>query len=216
MAEERTRGIDVSHYQGKIDWQTVAGTGISFAFIKATDGLAKIDPKFEVNWRRAQAVELRRGAYHFFHAQQDSERQAQVFLAMLRKDHGELPPVLDFETLDGASVDHALCGAKQWMEIVENEIGKKPILYTGPAFWTTTMGSVEIFADHPLWIAHYTDSDHPNVPQPWRNWAFWQKSEKGLIAGIKGPVDLDIYVGTVMELDASCERIHKKSAAIGS
>ncbi|MGZ4787934.1 MAG: glycoside hydrolase family 25 protein [Terriglobales bacterium] len=216
MAEERVRGIDVSHYQGVIDWTEVAKAGVEFAFTKATDGMSGSDSMFQRNWTRAQAAGLRRGAYHFFRAQQDSERQAQCFVAMLREDRGELPPVLDFETLTGACVEQALRGAQRWMEIVEEECGRKPILYTGPAFWMTNLAGSSVFADYSLWIAHYTKVSKPNVPSAWRDWTFWQYSEQGSIPGVLGPVDLDYFAGNITELDAFCGRIYQKSAAIGS
>ena len=216
MAEERVEGIDVSHYQGEIDWQTVAGADVRFAFIKSTDGTGAADPLFFQNWVRASEAGLRRGAYHFFRAQQDPERQAQRLIAMLEGDYGELPPVLDFEVLGDTSVEKALDGAKRWIDIVEKACGHKPILYTGPAFWTSTLKGSGLFATYPLWIAHYTKAANPTVPSAWKNWTFWQYSEGGVVGGVRGPVDLDYFVGNISELDVFCERIHKKSAAIGS
>ena len=99
MAEAVIEGIDVSHYQGTIDWSKVAGAGKTFAFIKASDGTVGADPTFAYNWSRARQAGLRRGAYHFFRPITDALQQAQHFLRQLGDDHGELPPVLDFELL---------------------------------------------------------------------------------------------------------------------
>jgi lysozyme len=216
MTEQRVSGIDVSHFQGTIDWNAVAKADIAFAFIKATDGEHGNDPLFGANWSKAREAGLKRGAYHFFRAQQDPERQAQRFLAMLGTDPGELPPVLDFEVLGEASPEQGLSGAQRWAEIVEKRSGRTPMLYTGPAFWNTTLKASAILSDHALWIAHYTSANQPKLPSPWRDWTFWQYSEKGRIPGIHGPVDLDCFNGTLTELDDLCERIEQKSAAIGS
>lgn len=216
MAEAKIQGIDVSHYQGAIDWKAVAKAGMVFAFIKATDGVGGSDLRFSANWIGARAAGLRRGAYHFFRAQQYSERQAQRFLAMLGDDAGELPPVLDFEILGDVSADQALRGAKRWMDMVEQACGRKPILYTGPAFWQKALGGSSQFAHHELWIAHYTTNRQPNLPAAWDRWTFWQYSEKGNVPGIQGPVDLDYFHGNLTELDDLCGRIQEKSVVIGS
>jgi lysozyme len=212
-SETMPRGIDISHFQGRIDWSAVMQGGIAFAFIKATDGIGAVDPLFRANWNQARDAGVRRGAYHFFRAQQDSERQARNYLSMVKGDEGELPAVLDFELLGGASAEEALGGAKRWMEIVENEGDRKPVLYTGPAFWNTSLRSSALLAEYPLWIAHYTAALEPQVPRAWRRWAFWQHSEKGSVAGVSGPVDLDRFNGTVMELDALSVRIQEKEVA---
>ena len=211
MADEKVRGIDVSHFQGAIDWSAVAKAGSDFAFIKASDGMRGGDPMFATNWSQAKAVGLRRGAYHFFRTQQDSERQAQQLLAMLGTDSGELPPVLDFELLGEASPEQALAGAQRWMAIVEESCGREPIVYTGPAFWSAMLRNSPVLSDHRLWIAHYTLASRPTLPSAWRDWTFWQYSEKGRVSGIHGPVDLDYFHGTMMELDALCERIEQRA-----
>lgn len=215
ISETMPRGIDVSHFQGRIDWAAVVQGGMAFTFIKTTDGIAGSDPLFRANWHQTRDVGLKRGAYHFFRAQQDSERQAHNFLAMLKGEAGELPPVLDFELLGGASAEQALNGAKRWMEVVENECGRKPMLYTGAAFWNTSLNSSALLAEHPMWIAHYTEASQPQMPRAWSRWDFWQHSEKGSVAGISGPVDLDRFNGTLMELNALCARIQQKEVAIG-
>lgn len=215
MAEAMVQGIDVSHFQGTIDWAEVAKAGKAFAFIKATDGCGVGDPMFRANWSRARAAGLRRGAYHFFRAQQDAKRQAKHFIATLGDDRGELPPVLDFESLDDTSAEEALRGAQRWMELVEEASRRKPILYTGPAFWCASLHESSLLAEYPLWIAHYTVAIQPHVPSAWKRWTFWQHSEKGLAPGIGGPVDLDRFNGTLTELDLPCARIQEKSATIG-
>jgi lysozyme len=208
IVELRAKGIDVSHYQGQIDWQAVAGAGIEFVFIKATDGCRFEDPMFETNWQGAGEAAIRRGAYHFFRPQQDATQQAKNFLSAITGQTGELPPVLDFELLAGMSVDEAQHRAETWMQVVERETRAKPILYTGPSFWRDSLNNSELFAQHPLWIAHYTGAERPILPIAWAEWTFWQHSEKGFVPGIKGPVDLNWFCGTATELDCICARIN--------
>jgi lysozyme len=216
MAEAAVHGIDVSHYQGSIDWGAVAKSGIDFAFIKATDGAGAGDPMFASNWKGARDAGIRRGAYHFFRPLIGALQQAQRFISKLGGDWGELAPVLDFEILDGASANAALDAARRWMETVEEACGRKPILYTGPALWTSSLHDSQLFAEHPLWIAQYTSAPQPRVPKAWKEWTFWQHSEKRAVPGISGPVDLNRFHGTLMELDALCARISIKSATAGS
>ena len=208
-------GIDVSHFQGQIDWEKVAGSGVKFAFIKATDGAAGTDARFDANWREAKAAGVRSGAYHFFRAEQDAEQQARLFVRKLNDDWGELPAVLDFEVLGQATAEQAIDGAVRWMELVEAASGKRPMLYTGPSFWKAQAKDSAAFCDYPLWIAHYTSGAHPSLPAAWKQWTFWQHSEQGSVPGITGPVDLDRFYGNAMELAALGARISLKSATAG-
>jgi lysozyme len=207
---ERAKGIDVSHYQGKIDWEAVAQADITFAFIKATDGCNCVDPMFNMNWSNAGVAGIQRGAYHFFRAQQDPKQQAANFLSTTGHCAPELPPVLDFESLAGMTVEQALRNAHIWMDIVKTETGLLPILYTGPSFWRDALKNNDEFARHPLWIAHYTSAAEPIFPTAWNQWMFWQHSEKGCVAGIKGPVDLNWFRGNATELPGFCTRISKQ------
>jgi lysozyme len=208
-------GIDVSHFQGLIDWRKAAELDVKFAFIKATDGIAGIDAMFDTNWLASKAAGVRRGAYHFFRAEQDAERQAQSFISKLNEDWGELPGVLDFEVLGSASADQALNGVMCWMELVEAASGRMPLLYTGPSFWKTQVKDSNAFSTHALWIAHYTSALRPALPSAWKQWTFWQYSEQGNVPGIKGPVDLDRFSGNVMELEALGARINTMKATAG-
>jgi len=212
MAEASLQGIDVSHYQGKIDWQKVVAAEQAFAFIKATDGIGTGDSMFAANWKGARSAGIRRGSYHFFRPLTSPLQQSKSFLAKLGDDLGELPPVLDFELLGGASAGQALSGAKEWMDVVEAATGRKPILYTGPSFWSSTLHDAPVFTGHHLWIAQYTSAAAPRIPSPWSKWTFWQHSEMGVVPGIAGFVDLNRFNGTLTELEHLCERISLQSA----
>ena len=204
-AAARMSGIDVSHFQKQIDWEQVQRGGIAFAFIKATEGSTLADFLFARNWSEAKVAGVLRGAYHFFRPQVNPLAQAQFFLRRLKSDPGELPPVLDVEVLTGDTTPGMIIqAAHQWMETVEAELGKKPILYTGSAFWRSTLKNSNAFLDHPLWVAHYTLRPNPQVPKPWQQWTFWQFSQQGRMAGIEGNVDLDVFNGTAADLDNFC------------
>jgi GH25 family lysozyme M1 (1,4-beta-N-acetylmuramidase) len=192
-------GIDVSHYQGAVDWTKVAANA-SFAFIKATEGETSIDPKFASNWAGAQAVGLPVGAYHFFDPAQDAGIQAQHFCDVLDTVTGKrLPPVLDIEKTGGVSQALILTKVQKWMDLVEQHAGQKPLLYTYTSFATQIRLS-KAFSAYKLWVAQY------GVKTPrlcgWAAWTFWQRSQTGKIPGITGSVDLNQFAGTIGELHA--------------
>jgi lysozyme len=203
-AAARVSGIDVSHFQQGIDWEQVRQAGITFAFIKATEGVNVVDAFFNHNWHKAKMARVLRGAYHFFRPQLDAEAQAEFFLDKVRNDPGDLPPVLDVEVLSNTALERAIAGARRWLEIVASRLACKPILYTGSAFWRNTLKNSPAFSDYPLWIAHYTTGPDPLVPSAWPKWMFWQFSQLGKLAGINGNVDLDVFNGSALELEAFC------------
>jgi lysozyme len=183
-------GIDVSHHQGQIDWPAVRQSGICFAFIKSTEALTFTDPMFVSNWEAAKNAGIIRGAYHFFRPQAHPEMQASHFLAQLKNDPGELPPVLDVEVLDGLAPRQLLARAKACADAITRTL-TRPILYTGASFWRDTLEDSAAFAAHPLWIAHHTSALSPTVPNAWSTWTFWQHSQHGCVPGINGHVDLN-------------------------
>jgi lysozyme len=195
MTQTPLQGIDVSHYQGTIDWQQVAQAGIRFVFVKATQGITVVDPQFQTNWQGAKAAGLLRGAYHFFEPDDDPGLQVQNLLAALGDDPGELPPALDVET-HGDAVQ-ILAGVQMWISLVEAALGRTVILYTSPGFWKT-LGAPGL-PGQPLWIAEYGVSA-PKLPAGWTDWTFWQSSQSGTVAGIQGAVDLDEFQGTLEDL----------------
>jgi lysozyme len=205
-ATARMSGIDVSQFQREIDWQQVRRAGITFAFIKATDGVSGCDPFFTPNWQKARVAHIRRGAYHFLRPQIDAEQQAHFFLGKLNQDAGELPPVLDVEVLTSTTPDGLIASARTWLDVVKSELNCLPILYTGSAFWRNTLRNSDKFVEFPLWIAHYTTAPNPLMPSAWKKWTFWQFSPVGKVAGVTGNVDLDVFNGDAADLDAFCFR----------
>jgi lysozyme len=201
-------GIDVSHHQGTIDWDDVAGDGISFAFIRVSDGLYQ-DREFVRNWSEARRVGIVRGVYQFFRPGRDAVDQADLLLERMGTlEPDDLPPVLDVEDADGYSASQILDGMQEWMDRIESVTGRVPIIYTGKYFWQDEVGASTRFVDHPLWIAQYGRTC-PDLPDQWAGWAFWQTSESGRVSGISGAVDTDLFNGNreaLMALTAATSR----------
>lgn len=192
------RGIDVSHHQGAIDWTQVHPAGVRFAFMKATEGETYVDSEFSTNWANSKAGGLLRGAYHFFRAGSSAETQADHFLSTVDLSPGDLPPVLDVELSDGVESTPVIAGVQAWLASVQDAVGVKPILYTSPGFWNGL--GTDRFGNYPLWVAHY-GVEEPRLPSGWTAWTFWQYSDSGTTDGVDGNVDLDVFNGTLEELE---------------
>ena len=190
-------GIDVSHFQGAIDWSAVAASGKTFAIVKATEGIDYIDPSFEEHWNGVRQHGLLRGAYHFYIAHDDAKTQAEFFLSTVPFEDGDLIPVLDVETRGEVPSDELLQGVQTWLELVEAKLGHRPMIYTDTNFWDT-LGSTA-FGQHPLWVAEYS-ADGPRLPEGWEGWQLWQFTQQGEVAGVTGQVDLSAFQGSVDEL----------------
>jgi len=196
-------GIDVSSYQGTIDWGKVAAAGVQYAFIRVSDGLSFPDAKFAENWVGARAHGLRRGAYQFFRSDEDPSAQAELLLrAMGPLSPGDLPPVIDVESTDAQTAATMTTNIGIWLDRVESVIQQAPIIYTGPNFWNTNVKTAA-FAHHPLWVAHW-GATCPSLPTAWSAWQLWQNSATGTVSGIgAGSVDLDVFNGDAAALSAA-------------
>lgn len=200
-------GIDISHHNaGDIVWDSLyvltdkRGKTIrdhhlakdirpvSFVFIKATEGVSMVDKDFKRNWQDAGRSGLRRGAYHFFRSSKDGEAQARLFIKTVGDlRFKDLPPVLDIETIHrGGSMKKLNEEALKWLETIEGHYGKKPIVYTGSSFARDWL-SKRITDNYPVWIAHY-EKDRPDFD----GWIFWQFTDKAVVKGVPGPVDLSV------------------------
>jgi lysozyme len=197
-------GIDVSYYQETINWKQVRRAGVVFAFVRVSDGSTFPDPLFAANWAAAARVGVMRGSYQYFRPEEDPITQADLVVAALQTDRGELPPVLDVENDGGRSAAQIARGIELWIDRVRDKLHVEPIIYTGPDFWRTKVGGAD-FRDRPLWLAHYTRSC-PTIPAPWTAYTFWQHTDSGKVPGIYGPVDLDVFAGTFAELEEFARR----------
>ena len=200
-------GIDVSRYQDRINWEEVKkmkvdSIKISFAFIKATEGKTRIDRYFSINWKNAKRNKLIRGAYHFYCPQISSKLQAENFISNVKLEKGDLPPVLDIETLAfGYHIDNTIKGIKNWLKIIEKAYNIKPIIYTNIDFYNNYLAEEE-FGDYPLWIAHYY-KEKVSINQVWY---FWQHNDRGKVNGISGNVDFNVFNGDMSDLQDFCKK----------
>jgi lysozyme len=188
-------GIDVSHHQDNIDWDevkkmNVQNVKINFAFIKATEGLSGVDNNFRRNWFNAKIAGIPRGAYHYFIPSKSGKAQAENFMAAVQLQKGDLPPVLDIEQTNGASVEDIQQRTKDWLLMIEKQYKVKPIIYTNVDFYQNFLAGK--FDDYPLWIAHYLVQDKPRIE---RKWTFWQHNERGHVNGIDTIVDFNVFNG---------------------
>jgi GH25 family lysozyme M1 (1,4-beta-N-acetylmuramidase) len=196
------KGIDVSYYQGTIDWTKVKADGVQFAVIRVSDGTTTIDPKFETYWAGSRANGIVHGAYQFFRPGQDVIAQADLLLSKVGDMAADdLPPVLDVEAADGLSSTQVAAKVQQWVDHVTPVIGRAPIIYTGFYFWRDSVGGPDLTTS-PLWHAQYTSASCPNIAAPWTDWAIWQYSSSGSVNGIAGNVDMDRWNGDRASLDA--------------
>ncbi|UOQ54020.1 glycoside hydrolase family 25 protein [Hymenobacter cellulosivorans] len=188
-------GIDVSSYQGKIDWKTVAEHNVRFAFIKASEGVTLRDSRFPRNWKQARAAGIYRGAYHYFQPNYDGAKQANLFTRTVPLSPGDLPPVLDVEAPEFHDVAVMRRGVGTWLRLVERHYGVKPILYSNYSFYKRHLAGH--FDDYPLWLAHY-EVESPKLPRD--KWIIWQHSDEAYIPGIRGTVDFNVFQGNFENL----------------
>ena len=195
------QGIDISHYQGKIDWDKlhgalIEGTPVRFIIMESTEGNSLLDQNFADNFYQASQYGFIRGAYHFFVPGVDAKSQAEYFLKQVHLEEGDLPPVLDFEKTGNLTSKEIERNALEWLKTVEKEYHVKPILYTYYKFKQKYFSSKE-FDDYPYWIAHY----YVDTLRYQGEWKFWQHTDYGKVDGIKSYVDLNVYNGSMYDLE---------------
>lgn len=193
-------GIDVSRYQQLINWDTVATQPIDFVFLKATEGETLVDTHFKYNWATTKKKGLKRGAYHFFHPTLAATTQATNFINTVSLEYGDLPPVVDFEVINGVSKKQVIHRLRSWLNIIEKHYQIRPIIYTNQKLYKRYIA--DHFADHIIWMARY-NQDMPVMKHP-QDWHFWQYGNRGVVKGIEGPVDLNVFNGSYLELEKLC------------
>ena len=195
----QVHGVDVSRWQGDIDWVKLRTQGANFAFIKATDGGDHLDPMFQKNWRKAKEAGIRRGAYHFFYWCRVASSQAEWFIRNVPRDPDALPPVIDAEYNGESSCKKRLTRSQYvekiqvFSDMLERHYGKRPIIYTAPDFYEDNLSGE--FKNNPFWLRSV--AAHPSKRYPNRRWMFWQYSGSGLSHGVSGKIDLNVFSGSV-------------------
>ena len=217
------QGIDVSKWQGKIDWASVRSAGTQFAYIKATEGADHIDERFLENWQGARQAGVRRGAYHFMFWCRPAQEQAASFKRIVPNDPDALPPVLDLEWNGHSRTcpvrlprETALAYVKLMLREMEAHTGKRPIIYTDVAFHRDVLEGE--LPDYPHWVRSVAAEPHERYAN--RPWLMWQYTAAGRVPGIQTEVDLNAFYGGSAEwakfLATSCDpRLAARSACKG-
>lgn len=195
--------MDVSHFQGTINWSAVAAdpAKIVFGYAKASQGATVKDAQYKANYAGMRANGIIPGAYHFFDANVDVGLQVKNFLSMVPAlQQGDLPPALDVEATDGMTGTQIFKGVQEWIAQVQAALGCTPVIYTSASFWNDNniTGNTNLFATSPLWVAQYTSAPAPNLPKGASVYTFWQYSQSGSVAGMT--VDLDRFNGSMTQL----------------
>jgi lysozyme len=198
-APARIKGVDVSHYNGVIDWKKVKEAGYQFAFLKATEGVDLVDETFAANRRGAREAGLSVGYYHFFRPNDSVDAQVTFFIRTIgRLELDALRPVLDVEDpriWRHYTVQQRVAMIVDWCQKVKKSLGVTPMIYASPKFVEEILESAPELAAYDLWIANYNVPE-PNVPKPWTKWIFWQNNDKGTVPGINGEVDMNLFNGS--------------------
>lgn len=205
QAKYPVRGVDVSHYQGEIDFAAIKAQGMSFVFIKATEGSGTVDEKFAENWKNARSAGMLTGAYHFFSFGSAAETQAENFIAAVPYAEDALPPVIDLEYYSGSGSDKLSADDVRGMLRVliarfRETYGKTPIIYTTNACFEDYLADGALGEDFILWIRSVL-----KPPSGSLDWTLWQYNPRGVLKGYAGAeqfIDLNVFRGTEAELKA--------------
>ncbi len=198
------RGVDVSTYQGDIDWEVLSAQGISFAFIKATEGSSLVDPHFNFNYSEAQKQGISIGAYHFFSYDSPAETQAENFINTVTPFEGMLPPVIDLEFYgDNEKNPPSRDYVDEQLNILLNEIeehyGLKPIIYATEKSYQLFLSGA--YKHYDIWIRDVYF--YPKLSDG-RDWTFWQYTNRAKLKGYSGRekyIDLNVFCGSKDEFD---------------
>jgi len=207
-------GPDVSSWQhtgGAINWSAVAGSGKTFAFVKATEGINGTNPPytnpyFAGDFAGAGGAGLYRGAYHFGRPAlpvSTAGDQARQFVGVTGALHGalDLPPVLDLEATGGLNAADLTAWTATWLSTVQQLTGRLPMIYVSPGFWTSALANTTSLSTYPLWIARWTSAADPlPLPGGWTSWMFWQYTSTGSVPGITGNVDISRFCCSLAKL----------------
>ena len=185
-------GIDISHYQGKVFWETIGEhSKMHYVYMKATEGGDRIDATFERNIQMAHHYGLKVGSYHFYRPLADQQRQLQNFRSQCLPKEQDLLPMIDIESTGGLSTDVFCDSLFYFLDLVETAYHQKPLIYTGRNFYNKHLrGKID---DYKVMIAMYTDQE-PVVADD-RDITMWQYTGKGRIVGINGYVDKSRFMG---------------------
>src|SRR5271165_3848580 len=211
-------GIDVSKFQGEIDWSKVADSGVKFAWIKASEGGDHADERFQANWEGAKAAGVPRGAYHFVYWCRPPMEEMAFFEQNAPVEPDALPPVLDVEATPTSKTCHrhltqdaAIADMQVMLNEMERHYGKRPVIYTTVDFYRAILAD-GAFLDYPIWVR--STKYHPSVKYGPRAWHFWQYQSDGRVDGIGVKVDKDAFFGTRDQWEAFLREPNGRSPGV--
>ena len=193
-------GIDISHYQGKINWRKVKASHhpIKFVLIRSTMGDDGIDRRFNYNWKNSKKQGFIRGAYHYYRPNENSTKQFENFSENVDLEKGDLPPVLDIERLGKHGASNIRAGVLNWLRLAEKKYGIKPVVYIGRTFYNKYFKGY--LKDYELWISSFAGKHKLKG----MDWEFHQFTDKVRVKGIKGTVDGNDFNGEIEDLKRMC------------
>jgi GH25 family lysozyme M1 (1,4-beta-N-acetylmuramidase) len=198
-ASTMIEGVDVSYYDGNVDWASVKASGRQFAIARVSDGTGFMDPQFATNWSGIKAAGMVRGVYQFYRPEDDAVSQAKIVISAVGSiGAGDLPPVLDVEVTDGESNATVVDGITTWVSQIRSSLGVEPMIYASPGFWEGLSGTSGLSNTY-YWDANWGVSC-PELASPWSSFKVWQYSDTGSVPGISDQVDLDRFNGTEAQL----------------
>lgn len=191
--ERKLDGIDVSNWEGKIQFRKVREAGIRVVYIKATQGRDIVDPDFERNYRDAERENLRIGFYHYVMARslEEAKEEAAFFYDKIRDKRQHARPAMDFEVFGTLSHREVREISIQFLRELEARDGHRPVIYSDASNASGVFDDDRL-REYPLWIAQY-GVRKPDMENPWRRWSGWQYTDSGRVRGIDGRVDRDYF-----------------------
>ncbi len=187
-------GIDVSHYQGRIDWKAVSrDKKVGYVYLKATESNYLVDDTYSFNLSEARRHGIKVGSYHFFRPNVDAASQYENFRQTVNRRKQDLLPLIDVEVTGGVSVETLHKRLQEFLKLVTKEYGKRPLIYTGRNFYNKYFAGYSAFKPYMFMIAQYT-SDEPYLNDG-RDFVMWQFTAKGRVSGIRGDVDRSRFMG---------------------
>ncbi len=199
-------GIDVSNWQGYIDYAEVKNAGIEVVYIKASQGTNIKDTYFDINYENAKTNGLRVGFYHYLTATniEQAQEEANFFVSVISGKTPDCKLVLDYETFGGVSSEEINNIARTFMERVEELTNKEIILYSDLSNAQNTFDR-SLAEDYDLWIAYYENRNNLiNIETSWNTYIGIQYTDRGRVNGINGSVDRDLYTQEIF-LDETSE-----------
>lgn len=206
-------GVDVSHYQGEIDWKLLSEQNIRFAYIKATEGSSYVDERFGYNYTEARKTELKVGAYHFFSFDSPGSSQAEHFIDTVEAFGGMMPPAVDVEFYGDKKAhppeaDRVETELREYLNQVERAYDRKPVIYATLEAWELYIKGR--FDEYPLWIRDIWKEpslDSGSGDRTEEGWTFWQYTNRGRRKGYSGEekfIDLNVFYGNEEQWQQFC------------